>query len=193
MNPVPKASVATLEQLARWLTVREGTDEDRLLLASAWQRLPAQSPNRLFGWLGLFMVVGVVASLSAQALLTDEAAALVPAAMLAVFGLGVFWRIRHWFWASEATVSATGFRLDYRGWGTPAGLSVPLAEIRALRYRLRDGQLDGLALAHGSECSPLPFSGQRELDKLYCNLLRHLLQKYQPNIAFERFDSPDQP
>ena len=43
---------ASLADLARWLRVEEGEHVDRLELASAWQRLPAESHGRTWARLG---------------------------------------------------------------------------------------------------------------------------------------------
>lgn len=179
-------SPASLAELARCVKVVETGQIDRLELVSAWQRLPERSLNRLFAWLLLGIVVLLVLALLLQGILTLQPVALVLAVAIAALAIWQLWRVRYWFWRTVYSVDASTVALQYHGWAVPEGMVLQLADISALQYRLHNGQLDGLFLAHRDGNIPLPFSGRKELDKLYCNLLKHLLQKHQSGIVFRQ-------
>ncbi|HEY9103198.1 hypothetical protein [Chitinimonas sp.] len=177
-------NTASLADLARWVRVQEGDQEDRLELASAWQRLPPGAPDRLIAKLGAGMAAVIIGLLLLQALLTWSGVVLA-VALFALLLVGFLaWHLRGWFWRTVVDVDESRVLLGYSGWGAPASVSLPLDDIQHLAYRMDDGHLTLLALEHRSGSLAIPFSGQRELDKLYCNLLKHLLQKRRPGIGF---------
>jgi hypothetical protein len=65
---------------------------------------------------------------------------------------------------------------------------MPLRAIERLSYRMANHSLSQLQVEAGDRVLVLPFTGERELDRLYCNLLRHLLQRRNPAIVFQRLD-----
>jgi hypothetical protein len=186
----PKVS---LTDLARWLRVEEGGHYDRLELASPWQLLPADAPNRNIARIGGGMAIFLVMALFVQAALTTSSLAWA----LAVLSLGIAtfgaWRLRDWFWRTVVDVNEQRVEISHRGWAPPGAVALPLDGLQALTYRMRNGQLSGLILEHEGGKLALPYSGLRELDKLYCNLLRHLLQKRRPAIRFAQSGQGDRP
>ncbi|QDQ25903.1 hypothetical protein FNU76_05800 [Chitinimonas arctica] len=175
---------ASLAELARWLRVEEGDGRDRLELASAWQRLPDGAPDRLTAKLGAGMAVGIIVLLSLQAVLTRSGVVLAIALAALVLALMVAWRLRGWFWLTQVEVDDARVCFGFRGVGVPPTTALALDDIVSLDYRLADGKLVSLALAHRQGKLVLPYTGQPELDKLYSNLLKHLLQKRRPAIGF---------
>jgi hypothetical protein len=182
------APQASLAELARWLRVEEGDEHDRLVLASPWQMLPADAPNRHIARIGGTLALFLVLMLFLQAALT--ASDMAWGLALLSLGVAIFlaWHLRGWFWRTVVDVDGQQLSLSHRGWGVPVAVALPLDDIQALAYRMRNGQLSGLILEHQGGRLALPYSGQRELDKLYCNLLRHLLQKRRPAIRFGQSD-----
>ncbi|GAB3244113.1 hypothetical protein [Chitinimonas naiadis] len=177
-------NTASLADLARWVRVQEGTQEDRLELASAWQRLPPSAPDRLVAKLGAGMAGLIIGLLLLQALLTWSGVVLAVALLGMLLVTALAWHLRAWFWRTVVDVDESRVLLAYAGWGTPASVELALDDIVNLAYHMDDGHLTLLALEHRHGRLAIPFSGQRELDKLYCNLLKHLLQKRRPAIGF---------
>lgn len=175
---------ASLADLARWLRVEEGEGSDRIELASAWQRLPEGSSDRLVARIGAALAAIVVVLLLLQALLTRSGIALALAVLALGLALAALWHLRGWFWRTVVDLDDAAISLAVRGWGGPGPVALALADVERLSYRMEDGQLTALTLEHRGGRLPLPFSGRRELDKLYFNLLRHLLQKRRPEIGF---------
>lgn len=174
----------SLADLARCVRVEEGEQYDRLELASAWSRLPDDATDRTVGLVGAGISGLLLLLLLLQAALTRTTPTLI-LAVLALAGAGIVaWHFRGWFWRTAVDVNAQRIRLAMQGWGVPAPVELPIAEIHALAYRMEHGRLAMLTLDHAGGRLPIPFSGQRELDKLYCNILLHLLQKRRPEIAF---------
>ncbi|WP_374357699.1 hypothetical protein [Chitinimonas sp.] len=184
----PSLNPASLAELSRWLRVEEGSERDRLELASPWQRLAPDAPNRQIARIGSSLIGLLLLMLFVQAALTTSTLAwgLFGFAFLAMLLLA--WWLRSWFWRAIVDVDAQQISISHRGWSVPATVSLSLETIDSLRYRMHGGQLAGLTLIHQHGQLALPFSGQRELDKLYCNLLRHLLQKRRPAIGFGQAD-----
>lgn len=182
---------ASLSDLARWLRIQESEHCDTLTLASPWQRMPDSSPNRLAA-IGAAIVIGfAVLGFLLQALFTRHWLGLALAvAVLAVAAVAV-WRIRYWFWNTVIAVADDAITLSYRGWGVPPAISVPSAQVSALVYRMRGGQLSRLSLKHEGGALALPVTGQAELDKLYFNLLKHLLQKRKPLLDMTAVEKPE--
>lgn len=186
--PPNKVDIA---DLARWLRVEENAQRDRLELASPWQMLPPDAPNRHLVRIGSLLALVLLLMLFMQAALTRSNIAWALAGV-ALAGLAfVAWRMRAWFWRTVVDVDASQVSISHAGFGAPKGVSLPLDDIRALRYRMYDGHLASLALEHDSGKLALPYSGKHELDKLYCNLLRHLLQKRRPGIGFGQTESTE--
>ncbi|MBV8656208.1 MAG: hypothetical protein JO142_00110 [Burkholderiales bacterium] len=175
---------ASLADLARWLRVEEGEHVDRLELASAWQRLPAESHSRTWASLGAGLVGLLMLLLLAQALATHSLPALIAALLAPAAVAGLLWYLRAWSWRTVVDIDAQQVSLARRGWGVPRPVVLPLTTVQALAYRMEQGNLTGLLLEHDDGALSLPYSGRRELDKLYCNILRHLLQKRRPEIRF---------
>ncbi|MGQ5524268.1 hypothetical protein ACUHMQ_13560 [Chitinimonas sp. PSY-7] len=175
---------ASLAELARCVRVEEGEQQDRLELASAWARLPYGAANRTVG----LITVSVTGILISLLLLQAAIARTMPTLIVALLALGLAlffgWYFRAWFWRTAVEVNAVRIRLAMLGWGVPAPVELPIADIQALAYRMDNGRLAVLKLDYTGGSLPIPFSGQRELDKLYCNILLHLLQKRRPEIAF---------
>ncbi|WP_269533088.1 hypothetical protein [Chitinimonas sp. BJYL2] len=174
---------ATLAELARWLRVEEGDSRDRLELASAWQRMPDGSPYRLKLQFAAGIVLAILLLLFTVGLLSESPMALAIALMGGLLAAGVFWYVRAWFWRSVLELDARHLSLTYCGWGAPVSTILLLEQIDRLSYALHEGRLASLQLEHRDGELILPFSGQRELDKLYFNLLRHLLLKRRPAIT----------
>lgn len=198
MSAAPRASLA---DLARWLKVREvGTEDlarpaagpikvDGLELVSAWQRLPARSGQRWGLTLGAVTLSLLVLAFAVQSALTGQLFPILLAfGMLVAAGITA-WRIRSWFWRIELTVNAEAMTLLHHGWYAPPPCRLLLPEINALCFRQSDGKLQALSLLHAQGALVIPISGQRELDRLYCNLLRHLLQKHRAEIGFRELDT----
>lgn len=185
-NAPPKA---TLSELARWLRVEPGDERDRLELASAWQLIPLDSPSRTVARLAVGLVAVIIALLTIQAVILSSPALLgvVLLVLLAIVAAG--WWVRTWFWRTELAVDDHQIRVTRKGWGTPSAVALKLDDIQALAYRMDQGRLIALNLEYAGGHCALPYSGQRELDKLYCNILLHLLQKRRPAI---HFSTPDE-
>ncbi|MFC4161465.1 hypothetical protein [Chitinimonas lacunae] len=182
---------ASLSDLARWLRIEEGERCDTLSLASAWERMPESSPNRLAVLGGAVLAVLVVLGFLLQALFTRHWLGLVLALAVIAVCVGAAWRVRYWFWTPVIAVGDDAIALSYRGWGVPATISVSSAGVSALVYRMRGGQLSRLSLQHSGGALALPISGHAELDKLYFNLLKHLLQKRKPLLDLTAADKPE--
>ncbi|GLR14665.1 hypothetical protein GCM10007907_34550 [Chitinimonas prasina] len=174
----------SLADLSRWLRVDEGDTRDRLELASAWQRLPEGSTDRMVVKAGGGMAALIIGLLLVQAALTDSGIVLGIALVGLALAGWMAWVLRALFWRTVVEVDAERVLLAYRGWGTPKQASLLLDQISELLYRMDEGRLVALTLVHQGGQLAVPFSGQRELDRLYCNLLKHLLQKRQPGISF---------
>jgi len=185
---VSASAPASLADLARWLRVEEGEQVDRLELASAWQRLPTDSHSRVLVRFGAALLALLLVLLLVQALVTQSLPATIAALVAPLVVIGLLWSLRAWSWRTVVDIDAQQVSLARRGWGVPHPIVLDLAAIEALAYRMEQGQLTGLALEHAQGSLSLPYSGRRELDKLYCNILRHLLQKRRPEIRF----SPDE-
>ncbi|MBV8467063.1 MAG: hypothetical protein JO218_14050 [Burkholderiales bacterium] len=185
-NTPPKA---TLSELARWLRVEPGDERDRLELASAWQLIPLDSPSRTVARFAIGLVALIVTLLTIQAVMLSSPM-LLGVVLLVLLGVAATgWWLRTWFWRTELDVDDQRISVRRKGWGVPGAVALPLDEVRALAYRMDGGHLVSLNLEHaGGQCA-LPYSGQRELDKLYCNILLHLLQKRRPAI---HFSTPDE-
>ncbi|PHV13203.1 hypothetical protein [Chitinimonas sp. BJB300] len=175
---------ASLAALARCVRVEEGEQQDRLELASAWARLPTDATDRTVGMIAVGVSGILICLLFLQAAVTRTA----PTLIMALVALGgavlIGWYFRAWFWRTAVEVNAVRIRLAMQGWGVPAPVELPIADIHALAYRMDKGRLAVLKIDYSGGSLPIPFSGQRELDKLYCNILLHLLQKRRPEIAF---------
>lgn len=182
---------ASLSDLARWLRINESEQCDTLSLASPWQRMPESSPNRLAA-IGAAIVVGfAVFGFLLQALFTRHWLGLALALMVMLVAAVAAWRVRYWFWTPVISVADDAIALSYRGWGVPAAITVPSAQVSALVYRMRGGQLSRLSLKHENGALALPISGHAELDKLYFNLLKHLLQKRKPLLDMTAVEKPE--
>lgn len=182
MNP-PQAK-ASLAELARCVRVQEGEQQDRLELASAWSRQPQDASGRTVGLIGAGLSGLLIMLLLLQAAMARTMPTLVLALLALAAALFFCWHFRGWFWRTEVDVNAVRVRLAMLGWGVPRPVELPIADIEALAYRMEQGRLAVLSLRHRGGELPIPFSGQRELDKLYCNILLHLLQKRRPEIGF---------
>lgn len=176
---------ASLAELANWLRLEESPMGDRLEMASAWQRLPANSSDKMVTILGAAMALLIIALLVIQAMATHSSLTLAIALVGLLLVIVVGWRLRGWFWRTVVKVDDGRLLMSFLGWGVPRSIDVPLDNISSLIYYLDNGQLYGLTLVHTQGRLALPFSGRRELDKLYCNLLKLLLQRRRPSIGFE--------
>ncbi|MDK2124257.1 hypothetical protein [Parachitinimonas caeni] len=183
---VPHSNAPTFAQLARWVRVLEGPGSDSIELASTWQRLPEHSLNRLFPGLVVLVVSVLAMGFLIQAAIIGEPVTAVVGGLMLVGLVGFAWHKRYWFWRTIVHVSSDSVSLSWQGWGVPATVSMPLTAVSSLEYALEGDQLQRLELRSKEldAALQLPISGQRDLDRLYYNLLKHLLTKHSHAISF---------
>ncbi|MBV1774129.1 hypothetical protein KSF73_00205 [Burkholderiaceae bacterium DAT-1] len=179
-------SMDGLALLSRALKVNEGEKKDTVELVSPWQRLPEFSPVRLHVRIGAGFVALVVLLMTFQGVIAHQLLPVIAAVFILLGGVLFAWQKRFWFWAAILEVDADTIRLVFRGPGAPAASEMRTNEVDALVYRMNEGRLARLAIQSGASCLKLPFSGRHDVDKLYCNLIRHFLQKHKPDIEFKQ-------
>lgn len=177
-------SPQALDQLSRWVRVTNQTHHDSLELASIWQRQSSGSLNRLFFHLAFMITTLLAMLLLVQGAVTLHYWAIAVGLALIVAELWMAWRVRHWFWRVVLKVDQDNLTLGWKGPGCPGATAIPMQGIQRLEYRTDDGHLSGLRVIHTEGRIALPYTGNDDLDKLFYNLLKHLLSKRKADIRF---------